>query len=375
MYFAEDVDIEDNDMQIRLATFNVENLFARAKVLNFAEHSTGDEKLGKIAELQSILEKQLYSAADKKKAGDLYDELRSFIGINILRSSIGFNLFRKKGSSYELVPNSSDDWLGFITFDRDYFSDTTSRMTAKVIREVDADVICINEVENRKVLDNFNSDRLYGLYGYNMLIDCKNDPRGIDVAIYSKHPIGNVRTNIFEKDEDGKNVFSRDCLEVEVLTPEGSIFVLANHLKSKSGGGDKRRRKQAEAVNRILSQKYDLDGQMVAIMGDLNDTPTSWPLQPLTTNPKLLDVLHSAKGPNPGLRWTYNYKGQLKQIDYILVSKPLGKKLVSAGIERRGMPPQDLKGTNADVTSFSEISDWKNAASDHGAVFADFDLS
>ena len=369
-------------MHFRLATYNVENLFGRAKVLNFAKHEAGDEKMVKIAELQSILEKATYSKADRDRAGRLYDDLRSFIGYNILRSKIGFYLFRRHDAdgdgqkeTYRLQPTRRDQWQGFLTYKRDTFSDETSRQTARVIKEVNADVLCINEVESRPILDNFNADRLHQLYPYNILIDCKTDPRGIDVGIYSKHPIGTVRTNIFATDNEGKAIFSRDCLEVEVLTNQGSLHLLANHLKSKFRDGDDKRKAQAQKVRRILEERYDLTTQRVAVLGDLNDTPASDPLSPLMGMAGLTDVLASCVGPPADGRWTYRFKDDFNQIDYILVSEPLAAAVTGAGIERRGMPPEALDGSNASVQPFRGITSWRNAGSDHAAVFADFNLS
>lgn len=367
--------------QLRIATYNVENLFGRAKVLNFANHATGDDKMIKIAELQSILEQDTYSTADRDRAGRLYDELRAYIGYNMLRSDIGFFLFNRHDAdgdgdkeTYRLTPTRSDQWLGFLTYDQDKFTDETSRNTARVIKEVDADIICINEVENRLVLDKFNADRLSKLYPFNILIDGKSDPRGIDVAIYSKHPIGTVRTNIFSLNDAGKAIFSRDCLEVEVLTPAGPVFLLANHLKSKFRGGDDRRKAQAAEVRRILQERYDLQNQFVVVLGDLNDTPDSDPLSPLLAMNGLNDVLASPVGPAPDQRWSFRFNNEFNQIDYVLVSEPLAAVLTNAGLERRGMPPQALAGSNAGVQSFPSVDNWRNAGSDHAAVFADFEL-
>ncbi|MGB0902698.1 endonuclease/exonuclease/phosphatase family protein [Halocynthiibacter sp.] len=369
-------------LNIRIATYNVENLFGRAKVLNFAQHDTGSAKMKRIGELQGILQKETYSSADRDRAGHLYKDLKSFIGYNMLRSDVGYYLFRKHDAdgdgekeTYRLAPRRRDQWLGFLTYDRDKFSDQTSKNTARVIREVDADVICINEVEDRLVLDRFNADRLGRMYPYNILIDGKSDPRGIDVGVYSKFPIGRVRTNIFAETAEGKAIFSRDCLEVEILTPAGSVFLLANHLKSKYQGGDEKRKAQAHEIRRILETRYDLQHQYVAVLGDLNDTPDSDPLSPLVGMGDLTDVLNTPVGPVAGQRWTYRYKDAFNQIDYILVSDALQAGLRSAGIERRGMPPENLNGSNAGVQVFPGVSSWRDAGSDHGAVFADFELS
>jgi len=117
-------------MRFRLATYNVENLVGRAKVLNFAKHETGDEKMLKIAELQSILEKTTYSRADRDRAGQLYGDLRSFIGYNVLRSDFGFSLFRRhdadgdgRKEAYQLAPKRRDQWHGFLPYRRAPFSD------------------------------------------------------------------------------------------------------------------------------------------------------------------------------------------------------------------------------------------------------------
>ena len=368
-------------MKFRIATYNVENLFGRAKVLNFANHATGDAKMRKIADLQEILKKPNYSAADRNRAGGLYNELYDYIGYNLLRSEIGHYLFRRHDAdgdgekeTYRLVPTRSNQWLGFLTHDRSKFSDNTSRHTARVITEVDADVMCINEVESRPVLDDFNSDRLNARYPYNILVDCKNDPRGIDVGLYSKHPIGTVRTNIFATDDQDTPIFSRDCLEVEILTASGPIYFLANHFKSKSGGGDDKRTAQALEVRRILQSRYDLNTQRVVVLGDLNDTPDSDPLASLLNMDGLTDVLSSNLGPPPDQRWTYRFRNEFNQIDYILVSGPLAGELVEVGIERRGMPPEALEGSNAGVNSFDGITSWRDAGSDHGAVYAEFEL-
>jgi predicted extracellular nuclease len=175
--------------------------------------------------------------------------------------------------------------------------------------------------------------------------------------------------------------FSRDCPEYEVLLPNGkSLFVLCNHLKSKGYGAqassNERRKKQAQAIADIL-KSYNLASDWVIVAGDLNDTPKSDPLKPLMNVPNLFDVLDVQFPNQPKKCWTYHFQS-FEQIDYILVSKPLKSKFVQAGVERRGM--YDLKNLTANApgidpeTQFDKVTHWTNAASDHAAVWADFDL-
>jgi hypothetical protein len=68
-------------------------------------------------------------------------------------------------------------------------------------------------------------------------------------------------------------------------------------------------------------------------------------------------------------RWTYKYRNELNQIDYLLVSTPLKDALVDAGIERRGI--HEIEKVTGEIP-FSSVTHWTTAASDHGAVWADF---
>jgi hypothetical protein len=77
-------------------------------------------------------------------------------------------------------------------------------------------------------------------------------------------------------------------------------------------------------------------------------------------------------------RWTYYYK-KFEQIDFILVSKPLKDRFRKAGVERRGMHKLKKLTTSSnglvDVEKeYDAVTHWANAASDHGAVWAEFDL-
>ena len=360
-------------MTLRVATFNVENLFSRAKVLNFWDHSNGDTILRTAADLQTELERTTYN---KPRIIQLYQQVSDYVKFNVIRSSVGHRIVYRSSGVWRVAPNGKNDWFGYLEFRRDVFDDVTQKNTARVIRDLDADVLCLVEVESRPTLVQFNTDRLTGSsrYPYSMLID-GNDPRGIDVGLYSRHEPGAVWTNMFDKNNQGRNVFSRDCLEVEILLPSGqSLYVLLNHFKSKSGGEsatDPRRRAQAQQVAGIVTSEYDLQNDLVVVMGDLNDTPTRPPLQPLLSLTHLHDVLE-LQFPDPADRWTYHYSRN-EQIDYLLVSEPLRQALVQADVLRRGMADVD-QYSNGAIQPYPQVTSWRNAASDHGAVWAEFNV-
>ena len=367
----------------RVASFNVENLFARPKVFNFRDKSVGDALLKRIGEFRKILKEATYTAAIKDKIVAEFNlgtendpPLKEFIKIREDRGK----LWKRSGWAITGVKaNGSGDWDGTIEFEKAKFSETGRKNTAKVIRAVKADVACIVEADNRPGLKSFDTDLLSSMYRYEMLID-GNDQRGIDVGLYSKFPLGLIRTHMFDGRGNSKT-FSRDCPEYELILPNGkSLFVLCNHLKSKGYGAqatsNARRKRQAESIREILSS-YDLTTDLVVVAGDLNDTPDSTPLKPVMDLPNLFDVLELEFGSQTNNRWTYHYKS-FEQIDYVLVSKPLRDRFVQAGVERRGM--YNLKKLTSendqipDETQFGTVTHWTNAASDHGAVWADFNL-
>lgn len=369
----------------RIASFNVENLFARPKVFNFRDKSVGDALLSRIGEFQKILKKETYTATDKTNllneyiTGDLSNgkpPLKDYITVREDRGK----LWRKQNRRITGVrANGQGEWDGAIEFLKAKFSEVGRENTGKVIRSVKADVACIVEADNRPALQKFDTDVLYSKYRYEMLID-GNDSRGIDVGLYSRFPLGGIWTHMFDGSSRSRT-FSRDCPVYEVLLPNGkSLFVLCNHLKSKgydpSGTANARRKKQAKAIADIL-KIYDLSQQWVVVAGDLNDTPDSGPLRPLMNVTNLFDVLALQYPNEPKKRWTYHYN-DFEQIDYVLVSKPLKDRFIDAGVQRKGM--YNLKNLTAsdnaieNETQYDTVTHWTNAASDHGAVWADFNL-
>ena len=143
-------------------------------------------------------------------------------------------------------------------------SETEKKLTAKAIIALDADVIALQEIENLDVLKRFRSDRLKSMkYTFCMLVD-GNDPREIDVAVLSRFPL--VATRSHQHLRDGSdNLFSRDCLEVDVDVGGKTLTLFVNHFKSmldknNPAQGRKNTRakrvKQAAAVKKIVEERF-----------------------------------------------------------------------------------------------------------------------
>ncbi|HSF01185.1 MAG TPA: hypothetical protein VLA48_09865 [Nitrososphaeraceae archaeon] len=91
-------------------------------------------------------------------------------------------------------------------------------LTSLAIKETDADVVALQEVENLQVLRRFRNDYLQGTRTYKYLfLSDGNDPRLIDVTILSKYPIEKMDTYIHEFNNEIRALtFSRDCLECDI---------------------------------------------------------------------------------------------------------------------------------------------------------------
>jgi hypothetical protein len=79
--------------------------------------------------------------------------------------------------------------------------------------------------------------------------------------------IGSIPSNVDKTDTEGI-IFSRDCAEYEVRTPNGVVIhVLVNHFKSQSGGDGAKRKRQAKAVRKIVNEQVTIREQRPACEG------------------------------------------------------------------------------------------------------------
>lgn len=366
---------------MRIAAYNVENLFMRAKALNLDTWAEGRPVLEAHARLNALFQKQVYSAADKKK---ILAEMK-MLGIEktdegkfvILRKTRGALVKRPKGKPVEVVANGRDDWIGWLELKDETVNEIAIRNTARVIADVKADILAVVEAEDRIALERFNKDLLKpeGFpYRSIMLID-GNDERGIDVGLMTRAGFGIGLMQSHVEDADSKGViFSRDCPEFHVETPSGeTILVLVNHLKSKGFGSqassnDKRLR-QANRIRKIYDERRAQGFKNIAVLGDFNDTPDSPPLAPiLKQGSDLRDVSEVAPFDDGGRPGTYGNGTKSQKIDYLLLSPNLFSKAAAAGVFRTGV----WGGKNGTLWPvYPTMQRPHHAASDHAAVWAD----
>jgi endonuclease/exonuclease/phosphatase family metal-dependent hydrolase len=372
---------------VRLATYNVENLFDRAKVLSTEPWSRGRPVLNAFARLNDVIANDPYSDPDKAEIVDLLGRLGLLRGDSgryaQLRRIRGSFLRRQRDGQVLVVAQGRSSWIGWVELTTEHVTELAMQHTAMVIRDVDADVLGVVEAESRPLLQMFTSAMLAKVggrpYEQVMLIE-GNDPRGIDVGLLARsaYPITQLRTHVFDTDPVGP-VFSRDCCEYHLRTPDDErLVVLVNHLKSKGYGdpgdpiGARRRHRQATRVAEIYRGLLAEGLSRVAVIGDLNDDPASDSLAPLLAGTDLRDVSEHAGfdfGPRLG---TFKGGNAKDKIDYILLSPALFERVTGGAVFRKGV----YRGprTRNPWETYPTLTAPVHEASDHAALYADLDL-
>lgn len=367
---------------MKIASYNVENLFDRAIALDDSNWAVGKPALNAHRELNELFNKASYTAANKARMLALLEThgmLRRDEGpLLLLRKIRGQLIKRPNSGDPSIVANGRDDWTGWIELKTEPVKSTAIENTARVIHAVAPDVLGVVEAEDRTTLRLFNSQVLPQIdgtpFGHVMLID-GNDDRGIDVGIMTGdgYPIRSIRSHVHDTDDDGL-IFSRDCAEYEVGLPNGdSMWVFVNHMKSKGYGSqasnDQKRLRQAQRVRELVDAHLAAGHANLAVLGDFNDTPDRPTLAPLLgpTSP-LHDVSTLAGFSDGGRPGTHGNCTASGRFDYILLSASLSEAAGAAGYERRGM----WGGTNGTLwPHFDEVAEEADRASDHAAVWVE----
>lgn len=369
---------------MRIASFNVENLFSRARALNQETWAEGKEILNDYSRVNALLQEPVYSEANKKAILEALTRLglsKSDEGkFVILRQNRGSLIKRPQTGPPEIVAAGRGDWIGWVELKTESVNETATQMTAKVIQDVNADILAVVEAEDRVALGRFNEQLLKPInatYDGIMLID-GNDERGIDVGLLTKTGI-TIESIISHVDDrnNGARIFSRDCPEFTVqVNATTNLLILVNHFKSKGFGSpaasNARRKAQAKRVREIYQLRRSQGNKLIAILGDLNDTPDSDPLKPLLgAGSDLKDIFDHPQFQSDGRPGTFGNGTKSNKIDYLLLSPELFAKVTTCGVWRKGV----WGGTNGTLfPHYPEMTKAIHSASDHAALWADLDL-
>lgn len=253
---------------------------------------------------------------------------------------------------------------------------------SRVIKNVDADVVSLQELSSAKTLNKFMTEHgLDKMYPYVAHIP-GNSTRNINVGVISKYPFETVVThkdNTFPFiDGSGDTKFSRDVLRVDVEIdgkPGADLTVYNTHAKSRLPAkpgevdSDTQRISEAREMRRLVeSEMKPYPNRLFVMTGDWNDNTDDKSVQEVL-NPKVgekyLDSLdHLAD--NERNTWpanpTQTHGHDPEQFDHIVYAESKDGQLVESHVHRFGATPDG---------KYKWLS---SAASDHLMISAKFKL-
>ena len=145
---------------MKIAAFNVENLFDRPKVFNEGDPALTQATIKAVAELNSIFQEDEYTDAQKVRILELVEQLelneREEGPLAFIRRIRGDLLRRPQDGDPEVVARGKADWVGWAELKTAPVDAIAVLNTGRVIRDVDAHILAVIEAEDRVSLNTFD---------------------------------------------------------------------------------------------------------------------------------------------------------------------------------------------------------------------------
>ncbi len=215
---------------------------------------------------------------------------------------------RYNGTEYqEYIPNRHN-WTTSIL-------DIKLRDISEVICEINADIIGLEEIENRNALKLLQKSlKFYGCnYRYSAITHTKKS--AIQVALLSKIEIEDYRDIIVSS-----NISIRDILEVKFIIDKNPLYIFVNHWNSKHSPNSKRELSAKILKKRLLELPKDSE---YIILGDFNSNFNRYGYFNLKRECNIKS--NSFEHYNLWLelpiyqRWSYNFYGKKEPLDSIII--------------------------------------------------------
>ena len=375
---------------MKIATFNIQNLFHRDKSL--AKIQAENAVINWLDEMDHLIRKYSKTASDLNRIKYisllLGFEKMSSKSYAVMRKRGGELFFRECHTSGEMKANSLTDWTGWLALQTIPVDPLATLNKARIIAEVNADVLVLQEVEDRNSLFDFNNQFLPKFNGVpyrELLVLQGNDGRGQEIGMLTKNgfQIQEIRTYSNELDDSGKPVFDKNLVKYEITTPsKNKIYLLAVHLLEQ--GKDKEncdalRFRQARRIAEIYRQLRDQGKEHVIVAGTLNAVPYCFSLAPLLQKTDLKDVSkHSSfnvageKEKDAGYLHMNAYRMGLniKQRDYLLLSPEMFRRVKNSGLNRSAILP----AIASQWPVYDTVKNGKQAASIHPVVWGEIEI-
>ncbi|MFN5496316.1 MAG: endonuclease/exonuclease/phosphatase family protein [bacterium] len=269
-------------------------------------------------------------------------------------------------------------------------SEARLKAVAKAIRELDADVLCLQEIESEECLEWFRDTYLKGM-GYDYIAsEDVSYYRGVEQSVLSRIPISDVevftgedavisdmesrRTDAEAKrlagtwaKPDGKlpEKFQRSPLKVELKSKDGyELTVFVVHFKA--GAFDHQRELEALQTEQFVEEMLkDNPDANIAVLGDYNAQPNAMSAKALRISDDGLVSAYDWRFDKQAARERYVTHASGRSIDFIVMSPGLAADAVDGSYFVLGTPHA---GSDWDWRKADENPPPNGYASDHYPV-------
>lgn len=220
--------------------------------------------------------------------------------------------------------------------------------TAAVLKFLAADVLLLQEVENRDVLGKLATHPDVAPLNYvDYKVYASRDRRGISIGVMSRFHIDRYRAHYRDWFEcpgfyDGNCAFARDVTETHITVNGKKLIFLNVHFLSRLKEINEFKRKaEAKQTRQIADDlRRENPGALVFIAGDYNDTPDSEAYRSVRFGPTAESVEFAgvADAVDEAHRYSYMYNGKRYLLDHILTSPEATSALVPATVYFKRVP-------------------------------------
>ena len=374
---------------MRIAFYNIENLFFRHRELLKASENKCIRNWRE--EMDLLVHQPGKALAELTRL----KELAFLLGFE-RKDVTRYGILHKYGTSIHLRPESlplqlkaapENSWNGWVEVENVPLSTTAVELKARVITEADADLLLLQQVEDRRSLEDFNYRVLAQnpLQKYNEFTVVQGiNFRGAEQAVVSRSGISVKQVHFPDPQKTAEGeVLNRNLLVYQIVwAHHPNLWIILAELcpdskpKEKS---DKRRLEQCSQIAAIYQELRDKNYQHIIVAGTFHAVSYCYSLAPVLRDTDLYNIVrheefHVQK--DHGRAGEYHSLGafrkgvNMKQNDYLLVSPELRKGIRSCGMIRKGIWP----GSPSQWGAYPGLKKESHQASSHPLLWVDLDL-
>lgn len=354
---------------MKLATYNIENIWSRCHHLHRLEYELY------ISEFEHILGKLYRTGADYARLRQLFP----ILGLNY-NEKLFLQVCQANGP---ILPKTWVEWnylpLNGARYDGEYMiikqpiGSWSRKHKQQVLDDVNADVVLVQEVEDRQSLTSLS--HLGKFIPENLMMMPGNHAfeREMLLCYPSNFVLSYMLSSVNLRDKNSAAFFGYDFQIYELVTAKGnSLWLLCVHLEEgNKTRNDLKRKLQAQYIARAYQDLRRKGKQHIAVMGTFGAVSFCHSLKPLLYDCDLKDVSRHPlfrNGSSSGN--TYHKRLNIRNKDYLLLSPKLYDSLKACGIHRWGM----WAGESDKWPVYPRLIKEEHAASSHPLIWVELDL-